>query len=830
MNVSPPASPRGPHKRLSTMNAAAKSRSKVSRINTAGRSGILAVWRNRTLASQICGVVRHAERADSSFAFWGGDGKLWTNSADFRRWPLDPPLSDNGREEAREMADTIKLYAEERETTIHVIVCSPFLRCIQTALEICNACGPETRLMIDNSLGEVYGPRIMGEIEPSWTHRPIEEVVGECRRLGIRVADEAVGRRPRWPEELPDARQRYVTAFLRYLNRSLKAKRNFILVTHGDCVGSCLSMMPTQEGSFHRVESVHFGGMFLGCRQMIPAAAEKPVNASTKKSLLQRSLGAVIGLRQNGTIQSDGGQQMSAVVPAAGTANASRQCAPDVIELFSEKGNQGRLSAAGPERADSMEQLGGWQVTTHGIKLGPSRKKDLRTRVRHMLGGQWVDEGMTWARIQQLLGEMSVAPLGSSTMELDQAIFESQGSVASRPDAGNARRGMLSNATLLFGQSEHELVDLLRPSNGSSISPSQDTVVHLHLRSRDLSFTEDVKDGGVSPTARPPERRKLRANSKNDDHLDQLREQLRLAVSLDQSQGDTPSTTGPQLRLGSSMPRPAYRRSKSAQDLAAGDGLSGSRSLGMALVALPEGNQDGEECDSRAQSKQPRRSSSLISKASKAESGSSEARRKAQEESENASKAADLEARVIGLAALRKEMQPEQVSKSSSGSAVHSTESHGLQESGRGSMSNTLSQPSGSGGDSWTDGLVLPAESGGSSMGSVKLRAPAVVGSASFSGGEFKFLREEPPKAGPMTLVHEGAEEDSLEKSLVQASKSSSWEHRCLDQLSLPQADPNKAGSPLTFQASKLLQRRAARSKAPQDGALCAAPADAVLQ
>lgn len=746
------------------------------------------------------------------------------------------------------MADTIKLYAEERGTTIHVIVCSPYLRCIQTALEICDACGSETRLMIDNSLGEVYGPRIMGEIEPSWTHRPIEEVVGECRRLGIRVADQAVGRRPRWPEELPDARQRYVTAFLRYLNRSLKAKRNFILVTHGDCVGSCLSMMPTQEGSFHRVENVHFGGMFLGCRQMIPAAAEKPANASTKKSLLKRSLGAVMGLRHNGTIQSDGGQQMSAVVPAAGTANTSQHCAPDVIELFSEKGNQARLSAAGSERTESMEQLGGWQVTTHGIKLGPSRKKDLRTRVRHMLGGQWVDEGMTWARIQQLLGEMSVAPLGSSTMELDQAIFESQGSVASRPGASAdyARRGMLSNATLLFGQSDQELGDLLRPVNGSSINSYQDTVVHV--RSRELSVTEDLKDGGVSPTARAPERRKLRANSKNDDHLDQLREQLRLAVSLDQSQGDASSPTGPQLRLGSNMPRPAYRRSKSAQDLAASDGLSGSRSLGMALVALPEGNHDCEECESRAQSKQPRRSTSLISKASK-RSASSEARRKAQEDSESASKPADLDARVVGLAALRKGLELEQGSKSSSGSVVHATESRGLQESGRGSMSNTQSlQPLGSSGGSWTDELVLPAESGGSSVGFLKLTAPAVVGSASFSGGGFRFVREEPPKADPLTLVHEGAVEDSLERSLVQvedvnpvparsfsiplaeASQSPSLQQRCPDQLSLPQADPNKAGGPLTFQASKLLQRRAARSKAPQDGALCTAPADAVQQ
>ena len=60
---------------------------------------LVASWQKRKLPTQLFGVVRHAERADGVFAFW--EGGRWSSSEDGRRFPLDPPLSDAGLDQAR---------------------------------------------------------------------------------------------------------------------------------------------------------------------------------------------------------------------------------------------------------------------------------------------------------------------------------------------------------------------------------------------------------------------------------------------------------------------------------------------------------------------------------------------------------------------------------------------------------------------------------------------------------------------------------------------------------------------------------------------------------
>ncbi|CAJ1373293.1 unnamed protein product [Effrenium voratum] len=89
--------------------------------------------------TQLFGVVRHAERADGVFAIW--EGTRWCSSDDGRRFPLDPPLSDAGLDQADGMGRRISSFAEQKGTSFHVVVCSPYARCVQTAVKICKQLG-----------------------------------------------------------------------------------------------------------------------------------------------------------------------------------------------------------------------------------------------------------------------------------------------------------------------------------------------------------------------------------------------------------------------------------------------------------------------------------------------------------------------------------------------------------------------------------------------------------------------------------------------------------------------------------------------------------------
>jgi len=81
----------------------------------------------------------------------------WTQTEDYTRWPLDPPLSDEGSATAQQLAGDVSDYYQERCSRLDVVLTSPYLRCIQTAVAICDKLGPNVRLVIDNSLGEIYG-------------------------------------------------------------------------------------------------------------------------------------------------------------------------------------------------------------------------------------------------------------------------------------------------------------------------------------------------------------------------------------------------------------------------------------------------------------------------------------------------------------------------------------------------------------------------------------------------------------------------------------------------------------------------------------------------
>merc|ERR1719460_1538457 len=197
------------------------------------------------------------------------------------KWPLDPPLSDKGLEAAKATAERLNSITEGSGVQIHVIISSPYYRCIQTAVEIARGLKHRTRLLIDRSLGEIFGPSVMGTNEPTHTVRPIEHTRAYCQSRGVCVHTKLIGKWPTWPEHLRDARKRFAVRFLTYLHRSAVAKRNFMLVTHADGVAATVGLMPSEADN--TVEAVDYGGLFYARRQCKESSSKSAASKGGKQ-------------------------------------------------------------------------------------------------------------------------------------------------------------------------------------------------------------------------------------------------------------------------------------------------------------------------------------------------------------------------------------------------------------------------------------------------------------------------------------------------------------------------------------------------------------------
>ncbi|UJR11443.1 hypothetical protein I4U23_015622 [Adineta vaga] len=108
--------------------------------------------------------VRHGERVDHSNTQWAKDAQF----------PNDPPLHDNGKQQANELG----VYAAQLQPRITHIYASPFLRTIQTALIIADrlnqnssSSNVNTKIRIEPGFGEFY------EEEYEWNSKRIFRAV-----------------------------------------------------------------------------------------------------------------------------------------------------------------------------------------------------------------------------------------------------------------------------------------------------------------------------------------------------------------------------------------------------------------------------------------------------------------------------------------------------------------------------------------------------------------------------------------------------------------------------------------------------------------------------
>jgi broad specificity phosphatase PhoE len=178
-------------------------------------------------------VVRHTERSDSDFEAFDP------------AFPSDPTLSKRGKLNALKVGRELAKGMDAKGASM-TVVCSPFIRCVQTGIEICKVFG--CGMIIDQVWGEVMSPDLFGGDLTAKPHatRDIEALVTLARESSVEVknAEQFLGETPVYPETVTNARSRYRQAFESSLAKAVSTRQGFIVVTHGEALPVCLSCFP----------------------------------------------------------------------------------------------------------------------------------------------------------------------------------------------------------------------------------------------------------------------------------------------------------------------------------------------------------------------------------------------------------------------------------------------------------------------------------------------------------------------------------------------------------------------------------------------------------
>uniref|UniRef100_A0A061R113 Phosphoglycerate mutase-like protein n=1 Tax=Tetraselmis sp. GSL018 TaxID=582737 RepID=A0A061R113_9CHLO len=136
---------------------------------------------------EIVVVLRHGIRMDDVESQW----------LDSTETPWNPPLSDAGILQAKETAQTLSALGIRR------VICSPFLRCLETAALVMESLGlPHSACTIDCCVAEVMDTRILvrgdghGRVAaPAAEQLSLGTLLADAHGIlaarGIRIADEA---------------------------------------------------------------------------------------------------------------------------------------------------------------------------------------------------------------------------------------------------------------------------------------------------------------------------------------------------------------------------------------------------------------------------------------------------------------------------------------------------------------------------------------------------------------------------------------------------------------------------------------------------------------
>lgn len=212
-------------------------------------------------AKQLFVVMRHSERLDLA------DRDAWFRQPDAQKWPGDGPITENGRQIARDK--TGQLLQAVPNHDIDLIISSPYHRCVQTAVEAKNVLqqsksdGADIPLIID--LGSVE----YNVAPPKGTSEAIEKKLRQRRTFdevsafpdleGISLANKGgfAGSQPKFWEDQITAHIRGVSRFQSWIEYGNKTGQNILVVSHQDLVHAFLAVA---SGAEARIQYVHYCG------------------------------------------------------------------------------------------------------------------------------------------------------------------------------------------------------------------------------------------------------------------------------------------------------------------------------------------------------------------------------------------------------------------------------------------------------------------------------------------------------------------------------------------------------------------------------------------
>eukprot|EP00438_Fugacium_kawagutii_P009717 Skav211720 [mRNA] locus=scaffold2852:765728:768920:- [translate_table: standard] len=161
------------------------------------------------------------------------------------------------------------------------------------------------------------------ESQPT-SRRPWAKLIGKCRGERIK-AGRTLGKAPKWPETLKDARirrqdgwKRYAKRFLDYLKRSRHTKKSCIIVTHGHMLPVCASILPATHHL--QVNGVDYAAALLAtCRSDEDAteAADGPGHRFQPKLRRAASFDSSIGREVQEWMEPKGPSEMLRIQNAA---------------------------------------------------------------------------------------------------------------------------------------------------------------------------------------------------------------------------------------------------------------------------------------------------------------------------------------------------------------------------------------------------------------------------------------------------------------------------------------------------------------------------------
>lgn len=379
-------------------------------------------------------IVRHGERMDCA------DPAAWFTSAEATVYPFDCPLTAEGQNEARRVAAEIV----GGQLQLALVISSPYVRCVETAVHIAAASG--CPLVLDAELGEVFGEHTMGPVSEPPRHRSVDELAqyvpkGVQHVLpsgGPGASSGCFGKWPQWPESLEEGRMRMLKRVEVYAAHSRQWNRSIALITHGDGVAAVLARMLRSRPGAVPGEVVRR----VGYCAWLQAERDLPSDPSMDPGhwRLTRTANVEIGV-----VQKDEG----VVVSGPHEALNGRYVAQKGQQY---EGRSVYFRATGPQARLFYHGGGGWMVSDQvGADCGWACCMDVAENPTQAKGPWCIWNGNTWVESQGLV---------VSTLEAQDP--NALGAGSEDQDLAPAPHAMPPEVTLVVGKDVQELKKSIR--------------------------------------------------------------------------------------------------------------------------------------------------------------------------------------------------------------------------------------------------------------------------------------------------------------------------------------------------------------------------------